>query len=193
MRGKFFRVTDCFAVFGLPRRPALAAETLKEKYLQLAALSHPDSGGGNEEKFRMVQEAYKILLDPAARLRYLLELQFGGVEKKSPPAHQELFLKVGGALQQARTLQQRLEKSQTSLTRALLAQDREPALRKIREALQSVQEVRRARDGELIALDARWPAASAEELADLASGLTFLARWQSELAETEFRLTHGET
>ena len=111
MRGKFFRVTDCFALFGLPRRPALAAESLKEKYLQLAATSHPDSGSGDDEKFRTVQEAYQTLLDSAARLRHLLALEFGAWEKKSLPAHQDLFLKVGGSLQQAKAFQQRLEKT----------------------------------------------------------------------------------
>lgn len=192
MRGKFFRVTDCFALFGLPRRPALAAESLKEKYLQLAATSHPDSGSGDDEKFRTVQEAYQTLLDSAARLRHLLALEFGAWEKKSLPAHQDLFLKVGGSLQQAKAFQQRLEKSQTSLARALLARDRKIVLRKIREVSRSVEEARSARERELIALDTRWPEVRAEDLGNLASGLTFLTRWQSELSETEFRLSSDQ-
>ena len=44
---------------------------------------------------------------------------------------------------------------------------------------------------ELIALDARWPEVRPEELGNLAAGLTFLTRWQSELRETGFRLEHA--
>ncbi|MEI6339058.1 MAG: DnaJ domain-containing protein [Verrucomicrobiota bacterium] len=191
MRGKFFRVTDCFALFGFPRRPALDAAALKEKYLQQAACAHPDAGKGDDDKFRTVQQAYQTLRDPAARLRHLLALQFGGWKKKSLPAHQDLFLKVGEALQRAMAFQQRLEKSQTSLARALLAQDRETALGRIRKVSQSVAEARSVLERELIALDARWPEVRPEELGNLAAGLTFLTRWQSELRETGFRLEHA--
>ncbi len=191
MRGEFLRVTDFFALFGFPRRPVLAADALKEKYLQLAALAHPDSSQGDDEKFRTVQEAYKTLLDPAARLRHLLELHFGGVEKKSLPPHQELFLKVGGCLQQARALQPRLEKTQTSLARALLTKERHAVLRHLREVSESVATTRSLRERELINLDARWPEVRAEELESLASGLAYLTRWQAELSETEFRLENA--
>jgi len=191
VRGKFLRVTDCFALFSLARRPVLDVGALKEKHLQLAARWHPDSPSGDGEKFRAVQEAYAVLLDPVLRLRHLLELEFGPAENKSLPPYQDLFLKVGASLQQARTVQQHLEKSQTALARALLAQDREAALQNVREATRSVEAARAISESELSALDARWPQVRAEELGDLASGLTFLTRWQSELSEAGFRLEHA--
>jgi len=183
-------VTDCFAFFGLVRRPLLDEAVLKEKYLQLAAETHPDSQDGDEAQFRAVQEAYRTLLDPATRLRHLLELEFGTTQKTTLPKHQDLFLLVGGVMQQAKTIQQHLEKSKSTLARALLAQDRNLVLKKLHDAAHSVNQARETLDCDLAALDTRWPEAGATELAELAAGLTFLTRWQFELAEMEFRLAH---
>jgi curved DNA-binding protein CbpA len=180
-------VTDCFAAFGFSRRPGLDTSELKEKYLQLASASHPDSGGGDGE-FQAVQQAYKTLLDPALRLRHLRALEFEGTENSSGPAHQELFLKVGAVMQQAKALQQRLEKSRSSLSRALAIQDGKAVLRLVRETQQAVEQARAERDRDLTKLDERWPEVAPAELTSLAAGLTFLARWRSELAEVEFRL-----
>ena len=67
---------DAFSFFGFERRPLVDEVSLKERYLQLAALRHPDVSGGDDERFHQLQEAYGILRDPAARLRHLRDLQF---------------------------------------------------------------------------------------------------------------------
>jgi curved DNA-binding protein CbpA len=183
---------DAFALFGLKRRPLLDEAALKEKYLRLAANRHPDASGGDEEKFHRVQEAYKTLREPAARLRHLLDLEFPAHRKDGEQApHAELFLRAGSALQAARAVSQRLESTSSALARALLSPEIAAALRQIREAFQSVQQAEDELAGQLEDLDRRWPDVSPDELSGLASSFRFLARWTAQLSEWEFRLSNG--
>ena len=87
---------DAFSLFGLERRPLIDEAALKEKYLRLAAIRHPDLSGGNDEKFHLLQDAYKTLREPAARLRHLVELEFpgGGIQSESAP-HTRAFHECG--------------------------------------------------------------------------------------------------
>ena len=52
---------DAFSLFGLDRRPLIDEVALKERYLRLAATWHPDVACGNDEKFHLLQDAYKTL------------------------------------------------------------------------------------------------------------------------------------
>ena len=69
-------VEDAFSLFDLQPRPWIDELALKEKYLRLAAIKHPDLLDGGDEQFHRLQTAYKTLGEPAARLRHLLALQF---------------------------------------------------------------------------------------------------------------------
>jgi hypothetical protein len=61
------RRTDLYRILGVP---ALAsAETIRQRYLDLAKLHHPDIGGDGA-MFRRAKEAYEILRDPARRGEY---------------------------------------------------------------------------------------------------------------------------
>lgn len=184
-------MTDYFAEFGFPRRPALDEGGLREKYLQLAARLHPDAAGGDEEKFRGVQTAYKILGDSAARLRHLAELEFGGLvaDKTLPP--QDLFLRVAGTLQQAKDVLRRRDAARTALARALLADDIGRARAGVKETEKAVTEEKAMLTRELATLDAKWPACEPGELRGLAARMTFVSRWISELMEVSFKLEHG--
>jgi len=191
LRGEFFRVTDCFALLGLPRRPHLDAAELKTAHLRLSAAAHPDAERGDPGRFREIQEAHQILASPASRLRYLLELEFGPMEKMPPSGRQDVFLQVGAALQRARAVPQRREKSQSALARAILAQDEEAARRELAEAVRAVEIALEEAAREELALDAAWPVDHPQELARLVSDLVYLSRWKSELAEWTFRLAHA--
>lgn len=182
-------MTDCFAVLGLPRRPHCDEDALKEIYHRRAALLHPDAVTGGTDAFRELQEAYATLADSGRRLRHLQELAFPDFQKVSAAAPQgDLFLAVGQAVQAAREILQRHERSQSALARALLTGEIAAAGDGIRAALRDVAAVRERLRAELTALDDRWPAVEAGEISLLASQLTFLSRWQSELAEWEFRI-----
>lgn len=179
-------------LFGLERRPLVDEASLKETYLRLAAARHPDASGGGEEKFRLLQEAYNTLREPAARLRHLTELEFPGVgSQRSSTPHAELFMSAGSAVQAAKTAFLRLEKTTTALARALLSQEIDAALQQVRGALDSVQHARDQLIVRLERLEKRWPDVSPDELIDLASSFAFLSRWMSQLSEWEFRLANG--
>lgn len=182
-------MTDYFALLGVPARPVVDEQALKEKYLRLAAESHPD-GGGDAEKFRNIQEAYRNLSDPSARLRHLATLRGEGAKSAMDARVSDLFLKVGGVLQRAKTLLAKTE--QGALARALLAQDRARLLGEVRAEKSAVEWVRDVISRELAALDMRWPEVQAGELENFASSFRYLDRWRAELAEAEFQLAHGE-
>ncbi len=182
-------MTDYFALLGVPARPVVDEQALKAKYLRLAAESHPDAGG-EAEKFREIQEAYRNLHEPAARLRHLAALQGETAKGAMDGRVSDLFLKVGDVLQRARALLARTE--QGALARALLAQDRVRMLGEVRAEKSAVEAVRDVVSRELVALDARWPQRQAGELENFAASFRYLARWLAELSEAEFQLAHGE-
>ena len=183
---------DAFALFDLERRPLIDEGALKERYLRLAANRHPDAPGGGDEEFQLLQEAYRVLREPAARLRHLIELEFPNYVSASGPApHAELFLRAGSAVQAARGVSQRFEKANSALARALLSPEIADALRQIRETGEVVRKADDELADELKALDARWPDVPPEALSALASSFKFLARWQEQLSEWEFRLSTG--
>ena len=182
---------DAFSLFGLKRRPLIDEAALKEKYLRLATMRHPDMLGGNDEKFHLLQDAYKTLREPTARLRHLMELEFPGGSQSNSAPHAELFMSAGSAVQAARAVFLRSENTTTALARALLSPEIVAALRQVREALESVQHAQDHLTVRLENVDMRWPEVSPDELAELASSFTFLSRWKSQLSEWEFRLATG--
>ncbi len=183
---------DAFAVFGISRRPLVDEAALKETYLKLAADRHPDTSGGDQAEFHLVQEAYKTLRDPTRRLRHLLELAFPAYSKDGGHIpHAELFLRAGNAVQDARGIWQRFENTSSALARALLSPEIAKALQQIREASGFVQDAEGELATQLEALDARWPDISPDELSALATAFRFVSRWKSQLSEWEFQLSSG--
>jgi len=59
---------DPYHVLGVSRNAS--ADDIKKAYRKLAHQYHPDKKGGNEAKFKEVNEAYQILGDPEKRQRY---------------------------------------------------------------------------------------------------------------------------
>jgi len=186
-------VTDHFAVLGFPQRPGLDPAALKQAYLDLAARLHPDSAQGDDTRFSELQEAHRVLTQPALRLRHLLALSFpdvvaseGGLPKNS--AH---LFDLGAALQRAKNALAQRAKATTALGRAVAAQELAAASQALRAAHAPLAAAESATLQELAALDKRWPAVSAEELTALAREFTFLNRWKGEVAEYEFQLANS--
>lgn len=182
-------MTDLFAVLGQPRRPLLDEALLKDEYFRQAAQLHPDASAGDTEKFRLLQEAFQTLGDPASRLRHLQELEYPSVA--AAPMQGDLFMRVGQSVQAAQSVLQRSEKTQTPLAKALLLGDMATARTELKETLAAVDQCRSALLSEVTALDAHWPSSDGVELNRLASALAFVSRWHSQLAEWEFRLSHN--
>lgn len=59
---------DYYEVLGVSK--SASADELKKAYRRLAVQHHPDKEGGNEEKFKEINEAYDVLKDAQKRQRY---------------------------------------------------------------------------------------------------------------------------
>lgn len=182
-------MTDLFAVLGQPRRPLLDEALLKDEYFRQAALLHPDASAGDTEKFRLLQEAFQTLGDPASRLRHLQELEFPSVSPA--PMQGDLFMRVGQSVQAAQSVFQRLEKTQAPLAKALLLGDIAAVRTGLKKTLVAVDQYRSTLLANVATLDAQWPPSDGVELNRLASALAFVGRWHSQLAEWDFRLANN--
>jgi len=61
------RRADLYRILGVP--PLASAETLRQRWLDIAKQHHPDVGGDGA-RFRQAKDAYDILRDPARRAEY---------------------------------------------------------------------------------------------------------------------------
>lgn len=98
-------MTDYFVLLNEPRRPWLEPETLKSKFLALAAEAHPDKQRGASEteklaanrRYAELNAAYHSLTEPKSRLLHLLELELGAKPddvQQIPTALADLFAEV---------------------------------------------------------------------------------------------------
>lgn len=60
--------TDYYQTLGISK--SASAEDIKRAYRKLAHQHHPDKAGGNEAKFKEINEAYQILSDDKKRAQY---------------------------------------------------------------------------------------------------------------------------
>ncbi len=67
-------MTDPYTTLGVGK--SASADDIKKAYRKLAHQHHPDKTGGDDKKFKEINEAYQILSDPAKRQQYD---QFGHV------------------------------------------------------------------------------------------------------------------
>src|SRR5690242_2711334 len=59
---------DYYEVLGVPKNAS--ADEIKKAFRRLAVQHHPDKEGGDETKFKEINEAYEVLKDPSKRQRY---------------------------------------------------------------------------------------------------------------------------
>src|SRR5437868_4529239 len=89
-----------FELFGLPVSFDLDLADLTERYRGLARTTHPDRfAGGSDQERRVamqttasINEAFRILKDPIARGRYLLELRGVRLNAESETVRDTSFL-----------------------------------------------------------------------------------------------------
>jgi molecular chaperone HscB len=106
--------TDYFAVFGLPRKLSIDLSLLEQKFLQLSWKLHPDNFVNASERERelslkkssQLNDAYRALRDPLARVEYLLEIEGerkeGGKKQQAPPELLEEVFELNESLDELR-------------------------------------------------------------------------------------------
>lgn len=178
-----------FDLLGLPPRPAIDPDALKDAYRRLAAVQHPDSPGSEAGRMAALNAARRILEDVPARLRLLASACPSAAE---PPPRSEPDWSFAQELQRACTASAewiaQFSATPSALQKALLLA-KLPPLRAEHTRLAVALD---ARAGDLEArltdLDARWPAVFREELETLAGEWTFWKRQHDHLAEARLSL-----
>jgi molecular chaperone HscB len=105
---------DYFTFFGLPRKLWLGMDSLEQKFLQLSWKLHPDSFVNLTEREKEISlerssklnDAYRVLRDPVARVEYLLELEGmrkeGEHKQQAPPELLEEVFELNESLDELR-------------------------------------------------------------------------------------------
>ena len=106
--------TDCFSVFGLPRKLWVEMSALEQKFLQLSWKLHPDNFvNATEEEQELslkrsseLNDAYRTMKDPVARVEYLLEIEGerkeGEKKQQAPPELLEEVFELNESLDELR-------------------------------------------------------------------------------------------
>src|ERR1700760_360418 len=134
---------DHFSLFGLPRKLWIEMPSLEQKFLQLSWKLHPDNfvNASAEEQADLLKrssalnDAYRVLRDPVARVEYLLEIEGArkeGEQKQQAPPEllEEVFAldelreakASGGDLE---SLKSKLELAETGFQEKLLEVDQQ--------------------------------------------------------------------
>ena len=132
---------DYFSLFGLPRKLWIEMPTLEKKFLELSWKLHPDkfvNASPADQELSLkgsseLNDAYRVLRDPVARIEYLLELEGmrkeGEHKQQAPPELLEEVFELNESLDELReakesgsdlgSLKQRLESAEKSFQRKL--------------------------------------------------------------------------
>jgi len=105
---------DHFSLFGLPRKLWIEMSALEKKFLELSWKLHPDkfvNAGAAEQELSLktsseMNDAYRVLRDPVARVEYLLELEGmrkeGEHKQQAPPELLEEVFELNESLDELR-------------------------------------------------------------------------------------------
>src|SRR5213075_2630948 len=108
------KVLDYFAIFGMPRKLWIEMSELEQKFLQMSWKLHPDNFVNATEEERELSlkrsselnDAYRTLRDPIARVEYLLaiegERKEGEKKQQAPPELLEEVFELNECLDELR-------------------------------------------------------------------------------------------
>lgn len=180
---------DAFALFGFERRPAVDAAELQERYLQRAAILHPDSAQGDTLAFVELGTARAVLEDPAERLNHLIELQ-GGLNG-GPSFANEVIVEMtdlAALLLEANQQISRIANVLTPLARAVSLQSARNLLNRLEQAENRITLLIKSLDEKVESADQSWPDIPLAQLAQLAASLRFARKRRAQISETSFQL-----
>jgi hypothetical protein len=150
---------DHFAEFGLRRGPWLDGGELKALFHGMAAGAHPDRSTGSEGAFTALNQAYRVLRDPAQRLRHWLELEDcsrGGEMQSVSESLSAVFMEVSSLGREQSVFLRKSGSAVGALGKALLAGERENLRKHWREMDGRLQELFEDAEEELRGVGAQW-------------------------------------
>jgi molecular chaperone HscB len=112
------KAVDYFAIFGLPRKLWIEMSALEQKFLQMSWKLHPDNFVNASEPERELSlkrsselnDAYRTLRDPIARVEYLLGIEGarkeGEHKQQAPPELLEEVFELNESLDELREARQ---------------------------------------------------------------------------------------
>ncbi|MCU1382527.1 MAG: hscB [Acidobacteria bacterium] len=159
------RHADYFSFFGLPRRLTLDPADLEQRFRALSRQFHPDffynatttERRASLERSSYLNDAYRTLRHPAARIEYVLKLEGLGASgpaeasKQVPPALLEEVFALNEELDEIRDLR-------AGGAAAEVWQDR------LERARQPIEAKRIEHEAQLVELAARWDAGGGPEV-----------------------------
>jgi curved DNA-binding protein CbpA len=180
-------MTDLFAVLGLPRTPWLDPDEIKERHHAAMASAHPDKSSSDAQSATILNEARRVLENPALRLRHLLVLEFPDQKPAAavPNPDWDFFQKTGAAAKLAQDLSTKLRAATQPLVRATL-------LARVGQCIATLESLQKETHRRREALLERLRALSESPLSptDLQSWSdewTFLERTETSLREARLR------
>ena len=182
-------MTDFFFVFGLQPRPVIDLAVLKNLFAARSRTAHPDHSVNAD--FVELNEAFRTLSDPVARIGHLLALT--GDEIPAATSSSEVsrwFGPVATAIQNFDRAFQPVAQENSALLRAVKIQEMQSTVSELDKISNSlISEIDRVLQ-KLAEVDAHWPANMTRErpaLARIASDLRFLQKWLAQIGERRLR------
>lgn len=179
-------MTDLFAALGLPRSPWLDADEIKERHHAAMASAHPDKSSTSAQSATVLNEARRVLENPALRLRHLLALEFPDQKPAAAPNPDwDFFQKTGDAANLAQDLSTKLRAATQPLVRATL-------LARVGQCIDTIENLQKETHHRREALLERLhslsqPPLSPDALQSWSDDWTFLARTEASLREARLR------
>jgi curved DNA-binding protein CbpA len=200
-------MTDNFALLNEPRRPWLEANRLKQKFLALASVAHPDRvHNANESekaevarRYAELNSAFNCLTEPKLRLLHLLELELGAKPKdiqQIPAALANLFAEVANSCRSADGFLAEKSKATAPLVQVQLFERGQDWVETLNGLQRKLNELREQLIGELKSLDVQWISADAvsrreilPRLEELYRLFGYFNRWNNQIQEHVLQLS----
>ena len=197
-------MTDHFTVLGEPRHPWLDPELLKEKFLAISAMVHPDRvhnlPPAEQEKaqqsYTELNAAYNCLREPRLRLRHLLELELGAKPSDLTQVREDLmniFLTIGKTLREVDVFLGEKQQASSPLIKVQLFERGMEWREKLGQIQQHVGSQRGQLIEELKALDSTWHSPAGPNLLAKLENLyrlfSLYDRWLAQLQERNAQLS----
>ena len=146
--------------------------------------------------FSQINEAWKILSDPILRIQHLIQNELpkdltvpstNAIPKRLAP----FFAVVANLLQTISNLREKLQKTQSNITKALLHTQLEESKNSITSTLTQLDELWIQCEGQLQSAQLNWETRTNElwiNLTTICSEMAYLQKWRSQLREAKLFL-----